>query len=211
MELASEEAYIPVMRIAFKEWAIVVDALGRGEQIVILRKGGISEGRAGFQVDYPKFWLFPTLFHQQRECVVEPAQARYDRIASQLAGPDHLVIQYFAEVVEWQRIESLDIAARLAGQHIWKNEVIAERFDWGKSKNIYALAVRVFRVTDAFELPMIPEYGGCKSWIELANDLETAGARPVLDEAAFQAKLKQFRLALSGAGTKFVTLLPDKL
>ncbi len=30
------------MRIAFKEWMIVVDALGRGEQIIILRKGGIS-------------------------------------------------------------------------------------------------------------------------------------------------------------------------
>ena len=37
------------MRIAFKEWAMVVDALGRGEQIIILRKGGISEGRGGFK------------------------------------------------------------------------------------------------------------------------------------------------------------------
>jgi UDP-N-acetylglucosamine 2-epimerase (non-hydrolysing) len=28
---------------AFKEWAVVVDALGRGEQTLILRKGGIQE------------------------------------------------------------------------------------------------------------------------------------------------------------------------
>ncbi len=39
------------MRIAFKEWAVIVDALGRGDQILILRKGGISEGRGGFQIE----------------------------------------------------------------------------------------------------------------------------------------------------------------
>jgi hypothetical protein len=33
------------MRAAFKEWAVIVDTLGRGGQIVILRKGGISEGK----------------------------------------------------------------------------------------------------------------------------------------------------------------------
>ena len=38
----------------------MIDALGRGEQIIILRKGGIHEGRGGFQVDQPEFWLFPT-------------------------------------------------------------------------------------------------------------------------------------------------------
>ena len=57
------------MRNAFKEWAIVVDALGRGDQILILRKGGIAEGRDGFRVDHQNFLLFPTLYHQQRDCV----------------------------------------------------------------------------------------------------------------------------------------------
>ena len=61
------------MRIAFKEWAIVVDALGRGDQIIILRKGGISEGRGGFKVEHEQFLLFPTLFHQQRESVTDSA------------------------------------------------------------------------------------------------------------------------------------------
>ena len=49
------------MRTAFKEWAVIVDALGRGQQILILRKGGISEGPGGFQVEQPEFLLFPTL------------------------------------------------------------------------------------------------------------------------------------------------------
>ena len=61
------------MRTAFKEWAIVVDALGRGEQILILRKGGIAEGRGGFKPEHERFLLFPTLFHQQRESVLPAA------------------------------------------------------------------------------------------------------------------------------------------
>ena len=76
------------MRTAFKEWAIIVDALGRGEQIVILRKGGISEGRGGFQVTQARFLLFPTLFHQQRDAVLPDARRRYDVIAPSLPSAD---------------------------------------------------------------------------------------------------------------------------
>jgi hypothetical protein len=50
--------------IAFKEWAVVVDALGRGEQVLILRKGGIREQRGEFQADHHEFWLFPTRYHE---------------------------------------------------------------------------------------------------------------------------------------------------
>lgn len=184
------------MNVAFKEWAIVVDALGRGEQIIILRKGGISEGRGGFQVEHPAFLFWSTLFHQQREQVIPQAQSRYDEIAPDLPAPEVVRLEYFAEVVQWERLDTLDIAQRLAGQHIWRPEVIAERFDWGRQKAIFALAVRVKRLPQRIELPMRPEYGGCKSWIELAQDIATDGAKPVLDDAAFAEKLKRFKQSL---------------
>ncbi|MEW6306923.1 MAG: DUF1802 family protein [Verrucomicrobiota bacterium] len=183
------------MRTAFKEWAVIVDALGRGEQILILRKGGISEGRNGFQVDYPRFLFFPTLFHQQRESVLPPAQARFDTIAPQLPPKDRLRLEYWADVVWWQRLDSLAAAERLRGQHVWRDEVIADRFEWGRDKTIHALAVRVHRLPHPIELPVLESYGGCKSWIELAVDVDPQGP-PVLDEAAFQEKLAQFRAAL---------------
>ncbi len=58
---------VKVATPAFKEWEAIVEALGHGAQIVILRKGGIAEGRTGFQAKHPKFWLFPTGYHQQWE------------------------------------------------------------------------------------------------------------------------------------------------
>ena len=51
--------------IGFKEWALVCEALGRGEQTIILRKGGIAEGREGFSFRHREFFLFPTFFHEQ--------------------------------------------------------------------------------------------------------------------------------------------------
>jgi hypothetical protein len=184
------------VRTAFKEWAIVVDALGCGEQIVILRKGGISEGRGGFQVDHPEFLLFPTLFHQQRDAVLAPAQQRYDAIASHLPTTEKLRIEFLAKVAEWRRVDALEDAERLRGQHIWRDEVIADRFEWGRAKNIFAIAVQVLRLPTVIELPMAPAYGGCKSWIELDRDVDVRGATPVLDDKAFAAKLAQFTSAL---------------
>ena len=187
------------MRTAFKEWAVVVDALGRGEQILILRKGGLAEGRDGFQVEHQKFFLFPTLFHQQRESVTQTAQQRFDQIAHALPPPEIVRIEFFAEVAAWRRLESLSAAESLHGQHVWRAEVIAKRFDWGGEQHIFAIAVRVHRLPLPIELPMQPSYGGCKSWVELEREIPLVGVTPVLGQPAFDHKLQQFFAALNPA------------
>jgi hypothetical protein len=185
------------MRIAFKEWAVIVDALGSGQQILILRKGGISEGRGGFQVDHPEFLLFPTLFHQQRESVLREAQARFDQL--EFPSAEALRLEYFCRVEAWRKLDSLAAAQALEGQHVWKPEVIAERFDWGRSKAIFALAVRTYRLPERIELPMAPGYGGCKSWIDLDQEVSTVGATPVLSDEAFNEKMRRFEASVEVA------------
>ena len=189
------------MRAAFKEWAIVVDALGRGEQILILRKGGLAEVREGFQVEHPKFFLFPTLFHQQRESITEAARPRFDQIAHAFPPPEIVRIEFLAEVAAWRRLESLSAAESLHGQHVWRPEVIAKRFDWGREKNIFAIAVRVHRLPLPIELPMAPAYGGCKSWVELERDIPLVDVAPILDQPSFDHKLQQFFAALNPSMT----------
>lgn len=189
------------MRTAFKEWAVVVDALGRGDQILILRKGGIREGRDGFQVEHPAFFLFPTLFHQQRESVTTEAQSRFDQISPHLPAPEIVRLEYFAEVALSRQLDSLSAAEALRGQHCWRDEVIVERFDWGRERNIYAIAVRVHRLPLPIELPMSPAYAGCKSWVELEKDIITMGAQPVLEQVLFDQKLNLFLAALNPVAT----------
>jgi hypothetical protein len=181
--------------MAFKEWAVVVDALGRGEQIILLRKGGLREGRGGFQVEQTEFLLFPTLFHQQRESVVSVAQARFDEIAPQWPDPETLRVEYVCRLADWRLLDSLEATEQLRGQHIWRNEVVAERFDFGRSKQIHALVVRVFRLRERIDLPMAPAYGGCKSWVELEQDIDVRDAEPVLNDEDFARKLALFQKA----------------
>ena len=49
-------------------------------------------------------------------------------------------------------------------------------------------------------IPMNSAYGGCKSWIELGRDITSDGAAPVLNDAAFETKLAEFRAALRPVG-----------
>lgn len=174
----------------------MIDALGRGEQIIILRKGGIHEGRGGFQVDQPEFWLFPTLFHQQGDSVTAGAAERFREIADEFPPEDTLRLEYFATVADWRKLENEEAALRLDGQHIWKDNVVRERFSWGREQGIFALAVRVHRLPQPVDLPMLKEYGGCKSWIDLDETPATKGPTPVLDDLAFETKLDAFRKAL---------------
>ena len=55
--------------IALKEWAVAVKALAKGEQILILRKGGIHKADKEFRVVHPEFVLYPTYEHQRAELV----------------------------------------------------------------------------------------------------------------------------------------------
>src|ERR671929_215941 len=59
------------MPIAFKEWAVTVRALAEGEQLVTLRKGGIREENKHFEVEYDRFFLYPTFDHQRNDLVRE--------------------------------------------------------------------------------------------------------------------------------------------
>jgi hypothetical protein len=193
--------YFAFVRVAFKEWAVIVDALGCGDQIIILRKGGISEGPGGFKMAHPRFLLFPTLFHQQRDSVLPSAQNRFDQLATSFPSPGKFRLEFFAETAASAKLDSLPDARALSGQHVWRDEVIAERFDWGRDKSIIALAVRVFQLPQPVELPLMPAYAGCKSWVELDRDVPVDNGRPVLSDVAFAAKLDAFRSALGDAAT----------
>jgi hypothetical protein len=174
------------MRTAFKEWAVIVDALGRGEQILILRKGGIHEGRGGFKPEHDRFVLFPTRFHQQREGVIERAQTRFDDLSAAWPPDGEVRLEYFAEATRTLWLPDRERALALRGQHLWRDEVVAAKADWGREEGLHAILVRVFRLPKPVTLPVLPSYGGCRSWIQLETDVDVSGAVPVLDDTVFQ-------------------------
>ena len=184
---------------AFKEWAVIVDLLGAGDQILILRKGGIHEKRGGFQVEHREFLLFPTLFHQQRESVVPPAQARCDEILPRFSDPETVGIEYWVHAAETRRVADWRRIEKLAPYHAWTEAVIYDRFGWGKDEGIFVIVARVFRLAEARVIPVLKEYGGCKSWIDLQADAAPSleGKAPVLIDAEFEKQLEDVQRCLS--------------
>ncbi|MCS7048326.1 MAG: DUF1802 family protein [Verrucomicrobiae bacterium] len=183
-------------RTAFKEWAVVVDALGNGEQILILRKGGIHEQRGQFQVQHTRFWLYPTQYHEAEASVIPSKRPAVCALAK-AADPDRVAIQFFAEVVETFWLTDLALCRRLQGRHVWTEHVVQQRFEFGRQRGLYAILVRVFAAPQPTWLPVRESYGGCKSWIELETDLPTDSLRPVLTDAEFAEQADAIRQILT--------------
>jgi len=161
------------MTLAFKEWAYIVDALGKGKQSIIIRKGGISEEGGDFSLKGQRFLLFPTQFHQANEMIKEEWINDLS-VEKYFPAQDRVRIEYFAEVAGSSIIKEYEILEKLNSQHAWKPEVIKERFNrWEKSAHL--LIVQIFQLTSPFELEMTPELGGCKSWLELKDAPELSG------------------------------------
>ena len=122
--------YAARMSIGFKEWTLVCDALGRGAQSIIIRKGGIAEGRAGFRFQHAEFLLFPTLFHEQVAKLKLPPGTP---LPAQRADGRHETT--LRARVEWTRdVADLAVVQRLAPFHIWQDSEIEKRFRYEEEK-----------------------------------------------------------------------------
>jgi hypothetical protein len=164
-------------RIGLKEWAIVCEALGRGDQSIILRKGGIAEGRQGFGFRHHEFFVFPTWFHEQ------PEKARRIDLKFPSGDPEKIDLRFFAKVDLVKMITSWEAAQALEPFHILKPEVIRERFEYGDPPGIYVALLRVFRVAPVWTIPNQKKYGGCRSWVTLPEPPAELRFEPVISDA----------------------------
>jgi hypothetical protein len=171
------------LNMAFKEWAVVVDALGRGEQIIILRKGGLREDRGEFQADHRTFWLYPTRFHEADCAIIPSKRAALREITARLVD-DAVEIEFLAVADPVLKISDMDCLGRLQGKHIWTEPTLKQRFEFGREPGLHALITRVYRVSTPRQIPVCESYGGCKSWIELERPI-SADVTPVLTDAEF--------------------------
>lgn len=179
---------------ALKEWAAVVKALEAGTQILILRKGGIRE--EGFSAEAPAFFLYPTGFHQTPE-KLQPQHRHFMDEAMTDRPPENIArIRSLGQVVEELTISDAGKLDALKDEYIYTPEEMNKRYDFRPGENLTALAVRVYRLKAAVEIPVKTKYGGCVSWIRLEDPLSTEGATPVLSDAAFQQRRKLVRSIL---------------
>ena len=151
---------------ALKEWSAVVHALLDGRQRVLLRKGGIGEKR--FELAAREFLLFPTVAHSHAERV-RPEHRDLLEAAAADSTDDRLVVRAAAKVAAALPVNRPEGLSAIEDLHIWTDESVrADRLDFRPKHKLAVLVVSVIPLAEPVTIARVPEYGGCKSWVDLA-------------------------------------------
>lgn len=167
------------MAIGFREWALVCDALDSGKQTILIRKGGIAEGRDGFSFKHAGFFLMPSYYHEQDKKVrvsVDtdvPAQPEGEVVIRLFAK-----VEWTREISDWQRIAAFEEF------HILNEQVVKDRFEYNDTPGVSIAFLRVFRLQEPWVFADSPRYGGCRSWIDISDAPQNLQMSPVLTDAA---------------------------
>ncbi|HHP7244919.1 MAG TPA: DUF1802 family protein [Elainellaceae cyanobacterium] len=177
------------MQHALKEWAVAVDALIRGEMIVVLRKGGIREEGGSFKVPYRQVWLYPTYEHQRPDLL----KAGYaDSVTAVEPGwhPETVSIQAWADITHVIQIFDAETVEALLPMHIWTEKFASERLKWKPQSPLYLLLLRVYRLSMPQTISYHANYGGCRSWITLNEPITISEFDPVLSDGDYECKVR---------------------
>jgi hypothetical protein len=165
------------MAKAFKEWAIVCEALGSGSQSILVRKGGIAEGREGFSFREREFYLFPTWHHEQLGKTQLPGGSTLP-----LHTESEIEIRYVA-CVEWTGlVTDWDAVRALASLHILSEAAVRKRFEYEGREGVHIAFVRAFRLDPPCRIANEKRYGGCRSWVDLPDFTGCAMVSVLTDE-----------------------------
>jgi hypothetical protein len=155
---------------ALKEWASVIEALGSGAQIALIRKGGLAD--QSFGVEAQRFYLFPTNYHDAGG-----------------AEPTHVRITHWAEAVKTWQIRDAAMLPRLETLAILDPAAIETRYRFRPDQAINVIAVRAHRLANAVDIVMKPEYSGCRSWVSIDEEIDIDGSVVALDVEALDVQI----------------------
>lgn len=155
---------------ALKEWSTVIDALGRGEQAILLRKGGIAD--ATFGVEAARFYLYPTYFHQGEN---EHRRA--------------VAITHWCEVMRTWSVRDAGALDRLAPLVCLPRPTIDARYRFRPDQALHVIGVRTLALPAPVEIAFREEYAGCRSWLSVEDEIDVEGSTAVLSDAELEATL----------------------
>ena len=107
-------------------------------------------------------------------------------------------VRYFF-ALEWAVwVDDWATLARLEPFHVWREDVVRERFEYDEPRGLQCAFGRVYRLTPPWTFADRPAYGGCRSWVTLpdfpAADISVV---PVIDDAQHAAVAQDLRAAIT--------------
>ena len=174
--------------LALKEWAVAVKALAEGAQVLALRKGGIHREDRDFRIVHPQFLLFPTFEHQKAELLKPGYHGDLRDTLQERGAPAQVTISYWTEVTAKFELRDESALDRLSPFHIWTGSYARKRLHWRPKQPLTVALLRVYRLQEPQAIPLLDQYEGCKSWVDLGCEVPLGNMVPVLDDSQYEAK-----------------------
>ena len=191
----------PESDLALKEWAVAVKALSTGTQIMVLRKGGVHRDDKDFRIVHPEFLLYPTYEHQKQE-LLKPA---FHALVEETLAEDDILglvtLGYWCQVTDKFELRDQAVLSSLSERHIWTDDYGQKRLHWRPKQPLTVALLRVYELQQPQALPLLDEYVGCKSWVELGQDVPLGHMTAVLSDADYQARVNAIRATVGAAPT----------
>ena len=178
---------------ALKEWATVLEATGRGEQLVLIRKGGLIEPGSGFELIASTFVFYPTFEHQAVNYLRPEFRGYFEQASAKRAPEGQVRFDLVGVAVSSASSSDPELIKRLEPFHVYNDEFKTQRLKWQPNQPLLVAVIRAYRLPSPITIPVAPAYAGCKSWVEHAQPVSLAGATPVLNDQEFDRRLHQIQ------------------
>lgn len=186
-------------QVALKEWAVTIQALSLGQQILLVRKGGIHEEGKDFRVIHPEFLLYSTFEHQREDLLQPESQPALRQLLTQPRDEAQIRFTHYAKVAELIEISDQKKVDDLSPHYIWTKEYAQSRLHWKPMLPLAVMLLRVYRMENPVSVPFLPEYKGCTSWVDILADVPLGQLQPVLSDEEFQRQMDEIKGSLGMA------------
>lgn len=183
--------------LGLKEWAVLVDALAGGEQLILLRKGGIEDVGGEFRLQADSFILWPTYLHQGADWLRPGHAGRLERVLADRGEPDEVTLAHHAAVAGIHAVPSRGVLDELADEHVWSADYLDLRWRYRPELPLYLLLLRVSALPAPTVVRETTAQRGCRSWVELVEPVDLTGMSPALDDEPFGRRVERIRAVLA--------------
>ena len=77
--------------------------------------------------------------------------------------------------------------------YIWNDRAIRDRFNWKPKQPLYLLCLRTYKLPQTQIISYSEQYGGCRSWIDLAQPISLEGSLPAIEQSHYQQMVHKIR------------------
>lgn len=182
------------MQHALKEWPKAIKALETGQMILLFRKGGLHEKGSCFRIPTTQALLFPS-FEHEKISLLQSSSSSGERHPPYRPG-DRISITSWVEFRDLLKIKDPRKIPELSPFHIWTDEYLKQKLSWKPERPLFALLCLTHQFHSPLHVEYKTHYGGCKSWIDLDQDLTLPRSIPVKTEQEFSQTLDHLRMLL---------------